>query len=59
MRKIRVLFKDVVFFWKIGLCVRVIYECPLFCSATKKSFENITSYKYLAITVTNQSYIHE
>ena len=34
------------FVWKIGLCVRVIFECPLFCSVTKKSFVNITSYKY-------------
>jgi hypothetical protein len=58
MRKIRVLFKDDILFGKLA-CVLVIYECALFCTVNKKSFENITSYKYLAITVTNQSYIHD
>jgi hypothetical protein len=34
-----------------------VYEKQL--AECEKSLENITSYKYLAITVTNQSYIHK
>jgi hypothetical protein len=41
------------------LVFTVICESPLFCNITKKSFENIASYKYLSITVMNQSYIQE